>query len=106
MKNPKFNLDAMALDGKLQAFNTYLNKNKKYMVRFYTDNYVPKNRRGAYGAPSKNWDQWSGKGCSFKNYADAVKFGYKIASAVTKARDWPEIKRLVELEYEHKKAFA
>ena len=85
---------ATAKDGKLQKFNAYpVLKTGKYITRFHVVNYPP-------GHP-----QWSGKLCSFDSQEDAIAFGYKIASSVKKAGDWPAVKHLVDINAAYKKAF-
>jgi hypothetical protein len=84
---------ATSKDGKLQKFNAYpVYKTGKFITRFHVDNY-------------KTHPQWSGKMCSFDSQEDAIAFGYKIASSVKKAGDFPSIKKLVDINAAYKKAF-
>ena len=84
---------ATAKDGKLQKFNAYtIHRTGKFVTRFHVTNY-------------KTHPQWSGRMCSFDHMEDAIAFGYKIASSVKKASDFPSIKKLVDINADYKKAF-
>lgn len=92
---------ATAKDGNSQKFNAYPKRHNgvvyAYQTRFYVDNYIGRN--------GIEKTQWTGKGCSHKTQADAIAFGYKIASAVMKAQDFDSVKYVIEINSAYNKVF-